>query len=183
MSRAVTLVEVLVGLALAVLLAAAAQTLVVHVYRTGRALEAESRASIENRLPLIWLQQDLRAATTVADVQLRDGVLMLDTLNSANPHCASMRHGVRVRYSLQDRNLRRQERSSAAMTWTLEAVLASDVRRFDLAVFDGRAWNTTWPPINYRPARALRVHLEMNSGPAIDEVIPLGALQWSRHRE
>lgn len=176
-----TLVEVLVSLALAALLAAAAQALVVNAYRVSREIENGAVEAARNDLPIGCLRQDLAAAATNGDIAIRGESLLFSTLNSFDPDCRSVRHFVEVRYWTVAGNLRRSEREPG-QDWPEGAILARDVEQVTLSVFDGRGWHSPWPPTNYRPALALRIRLARKHAPDIDVTVPLVPLAWRAHR-
>lgn len=178
---ALTLVEVLVSLALAALLAIAVQALVVNAYRVSRQIEHENSERTRLTLPLEFLRQDLAAAATCGDVEVRGQSLTFATLNSFNPDCRSIRHFVDVRYWMTADALRRSEREPGQV-WSGGTVIAREIETFKVAIFDGLTWQSDWPPSNFRPALGLRIRVTSKHAPDQTMTVPLGPLGWNAYR-
>lgn len=184
MRRAVTLIEVLVGLALAALLAVAVQSLVVQAYRTQQRLLGERQKASALSVPIELLRQDLSALSMVNAIELRDGGLRVTTLSDLSPDSAAARHALDVRYQLQrDGDAAVLIRAQRELNESDERVqsISSALKSVRFEVFDGVRWHAEWPPSNPRPPRGVRCTLIGRKGETATLRVACQPLTWRSH--
>lgn len=181
-----SLVEVVIALGLGVLLVAAVQTLVVQAYRTSQRMQADERFAELRRLPLELCRADLAGQPIVGGLELRDGVLTLETLCDLEGNTAAVRLAIQSRYRTQSDGaelsvVRAQRPMRDPRGWSANVVIASGLKSFEVDVSDGQRWHPRWPTPTPRMPRALRIRLEGMDGVRLEEVFPVGTLLWKRH--
>lgn len=184
MRRAVTLVEVLVGLALAALLAAALQQLLVHAYRTHARLQEEVRLGSSLAVPLGLMQQDLSSLATVNAIELRDNVLRVASLVDLSPQSAALRRALDVRYRLRrdaSGNVLLREQREPRQERPLIQPISNVVQDIRFEVFDVSSWHAVWPPSNPRQPQAIRCTLVDDVGRSEMLRVALQPLRWRSH--
>lgn len=176
-----TLVEVLVALALAALLAITVQSLVVHAYRVSRSVEQRQAARDQGQMTLDLIEADLRSLPVGSGVELKEGALTFATLNAQRGDLLAARQMVQVRYSRQvDGQVQRQEALPGQRIQDAAGVgLEHGIKRLALAVYDGQTWQKDWPLPAGRAAWALRVELALDEDCRVSRVVPLGPFRWS----
>lgn len=184
-----TLIEVVVALALGVLLLAGVQGIVLGAYRTATVIENQSFADARRQLPFELLRTDLQNQPAGGGLTLRGGVLWLHTMNALQSARVAARHAVGVHYRIEPaadglcRIVRVEQELGQAFDPETGVVLADNVERAAMEVYDGRRWHSQWPLPTPRSARAVRLAIEWGPGQREECTVVLAPLRWRRHDE
>lgn len=183
---AFTLIEVLVALGLALLLALGLQSLTVNTYRHARALEDRTETAARLALPLELFRQDLSHLTLTTALTLQHNGLSVATTSSMTSQRSAARHAVEVRYIAVEQGgrwrLTRQEREpNVSGRWSGGTTLAGGLKGVVVEIFDGSAWHRTWPLPDLRPARAAHLVLDHVDGTTQCATVLLDPPRWRRH--
>ena len=181
---AFTLVEIVVALALAALLAVACLQLVVHAAHSSKIMEERATAMDLESWPEELLAADLAARPAGGALRLNEDGVQFATLNALQTERDVARCRAEVTYrSVPESSGTRLDRmeSSAAIPSRPDVVLVRGARSIRFSIWDGQTWHNTWPPPVPLPARALRMELTRAGQPTRSRVFPLQPLAWRRH--
>ncbi len=165
--RGFTLVELLVALALAALLIAVVQRVLLHLRRSSARLEATQPKDRSTAAALRLLRQDLENLPVGGAIELHEGRLAFVTLSALQTQRLAARQAVAVEHiweaSADGWRWRRRERALDAPPVPGGILLADGLREVAVEMFDGRQWQSRWPMATPRAARMLRMRFGLRA--------------------
>lgn len=184
-----TLIEVLVAATLSLVVVVALQALLVGSLQRLRAVEQRITTQQEAAGELDLLADDLACLAAVPDLHVMNGRLWFAGLNCLCASPDSVRRTVRIEYEWQPNStpsggsLVRHEAVFERLNEPHSVRLSNRMVDFQVSVWDGKVWHSTWPLATPRPATRLRVTLRRSNGQIIEREFRLATLPWKTHHD